>query len=69
VTERGLPRLTEGLPEVYSEDLTLEEGEARHIQRVLSKHRGNLIRTAESLSISRTTLWRKIKKYGLSVPK
>jgi two-component system response regulator HydG len=69
VTERGLPRLTEGLPEVYSEDLTLEEVEARHIQRVLSKHRGNLIRTAESLSISRTTLWRKIKKYGLSVPK
>jgi transcriptional regulator with PAS, ATPase and Fis domain len=69
VTERGLPRLAEGLAEGYPEEMTLEEVEARHIQRVLSKHRGNLIRTAEGLGISRTTLWRKIKKYGLSVTK
>jgi transcriptional regulator with PAS, ATPase and Fis domain len=69
ITEMGLPRLAAGNPEVYPEDLTLAEVEARHIQRVLRKHRGRMAEAARSLGISRTTLWRKIRKYGIEVPK
>ncbi|MBI5057587.1 MAG: sigma 54-interacting transcriptional regulator [Nitrospirae bacterium] len=37
------------------------------IQNGLIKHKGNLSKTAKGLGISRTTLWRKIKKYNLPV--
>jgi len=49
----------------YPADLTLEEVEARHIRRAISRHQGNLGRAAKGLGISRTTLWRKMKKYGI----
>ncbi len=46
-------------------NLTLEEVEARHIRRVVDASRGSVTRAARSLGISRTTLWRKMKKYGI----
>ncbi|MBU1947138.1 MAG: sigma-54 dependent transcriptional regulator [Candidatus Eisenbacteria bacterium] len=69
ITERGLPRLGAGQHEGYPETLSLEDVEALHIQKVLRKMAGNLGKTADSLGISRTTLWRKMKQYNLDVPK
>jgi transcriptional regulator with PAS, ATPase and Fis domain len=69
VTRRGLPRLAEGREEGYPETLRLEDVEARHIQKVIRANGGNLLGAARSLGISRTTLWRKVKRYGLNVPK
>ena len=43
----------------------LERGEADSIRLILSRNRGHLGRTAQELHISRTTLWRKMKKHGL----
>ena len=50
----------------YSVDLTLEELEALHIRRAIQRHQGSLGRAAKGLGISRTTLWRKMKKYGIA---
>ena len=45
--------------------LTLEELEKRYIARVLEKTRFNKGLTAQILDVPRTTLWRKLKSYGL----
>lgn len=50
------------------EALSLSTMEKRHIQQVLDYTRGNKKRTSELLQISRPTLDRKIKIYGLRVP-
>jgi len=44
---------------------TLEEMERRHIARVLAKTGQNKGLSCKILGLSRTTLWRKMKKYGL----
>lgn len=44
---------------------TLEEMEKQHIQRLLRELEDNYNEVAEKLGIGRTTLWRKMKKYGL----
>ncbi len=44
---------------------SLEEVERIHIQRVLEETRWNLSRTARILEIDRTTLYNKLKRYGL----
>ena len=46
--------------------LSMDEIEKQHILKVLDKTRGNRILAAQILNIPRTTLWRKMKKYGLS---
>jgi DNA-binding NtrC family response regulator len=43
----------------------LERGEAEVIRRALLRNRGNRASTAEELGVSRTTLWRKLKRYGI----
>ncbi len=45
---------------------SLADVEREHIRRVLAKHRGNATHAANQLGISRTTLWRKLRQYGLS---
>lgn len=45
---------------------TLEEVERDHIRRLLEHYPGNYDEIANQLGIGRTTLWRKMKKYGLS---
>jgi len=55
---------TAGAPE-RGGTLPLEQSEANAIRLSLSRNRGHLGRTAQELQISRTTLWRKMKKYGL----
>lgn len=41
------------------------DGEAEVIARLLSQYHGNRSRVAAAMNISTTTLWRKIKRYGL----
>jgi DNA-binding NtrC family response regulator len=48
-----------------SEVLTLEEIERRAIRSALQRTEGNLSRAGRDLGIGRTTLYRKLKKYGL----
>ncbi|MDF2802482.1 MAG: domain S-box protein [Anaerocolumna sp.] len=43
-----------------------QDPEAAHIAEVLRKHNGNRTKTAEELDMSKTTLWRYMKKYGIS---
>ncbi len=42
-----------------------EGAERRRILEALARHGGNRARTARSLGMDRTTLWRKIKRYGI----
>ncbi len=44
---------------------SLAEVEKEHIRRVLALHKGNATSAAKQLGISRTTLWRKLRQYGL----
>ena len=46
--------------------LDLEEQERLMIERALERFRGNRKKAAEALKISTVTLWRKMKRYGLS---
>lgn len=46
-------------------ELHLEEVERTVIRRVLAKHDGNLSHAAKELGLSRTSLYRRIQKYGL----
>jgi transcriptional regulator with PAS, ATPase and Fis domain len=75
VTERELPpemtqrrMLRAPVEELvgYSADWTLEQLEREHIKAVLVKHGGSVSKTAASLGISRSTLWRKMRQHGLA---
>jgi DNA-binding NtrC family response regulator len=44
---------------------SLAQLEKEHIRRVLDRHQGNATAAARQLGISRTTLWRKLRTYGL----
>lgn len=53
-----------GMPE-EGEALTLEQIERRAIEIALRRAQGNLSRAGRELGIGRTTLYRKLRKYGL----
>jgi transcriptional regulator with PAS, ATPase and Fis domain len=46
--------------------MSLPELEKRHIERVLKVTAYNTTLASNILNIPRTTLWRRIKKYGLA---
>jgi len=48
------------------EETPFKKAETEVIEKILRKYDGNRIKTAQELGIDRTTLWRKIKKYGLN---
>jgi two-component system response regulator HydG len=55
--------------EKYTPDsLNLNDVERNVIQQAIAKHHGNLTKASEELGIGRTTLYRKIEEYGLTVP-
>ncbi len=56
---------TESGPE---DDLTLNEVERRHIERVLDRHHWNISLSARILGIDRATLYNKIRRYDLQKP-
>jgi transcriptional regulator with PAS, ATPase and Fis domain len=47
---------------------TLMQLEKAHILAALSEHRWNQTKVAAELGISRTTLWRKMKRYAIDIP-
>jgi DNA-binding NtrC family response regulator len=61
-----LPFVTPGAAETETGKLSLEEMERQHIARILAAEGGNISNTARVLGINRTTLYHKIKKYGLA---
>ena len=65
IREARTPLLGHGKPFPYSESLSLAQLEAEHIRRVLVHTAGNTTKAARSLGISRSTLWRKMREYGL----
>ena len=50
---------------VLPEGLRLEDLERLYIEQTLARTGGNVSRTAKLLGISRSTMWRKMKQYGL----
>ena len=46
----------------------LEDSEARLIREALERHGGNRARAAAWLGIHKTTLWRKMRRYGITYP-
>ncbi len=50
---------------LLKEETPFGRAEAEVIEEILKKYDGNRIKTARELGIDRTTLWRKMKKYGL----
>jgi DNA-binding NtrC family response regulator len=53
-------------PDRRRDTWSLADVEKEHIERVLGLHRGNATAAAKQLGISRTTLWRKLRQYGLA---
>jgi transcriptional regulator with PAS, ATPase and Fis domain len=45
---------------------TMEEFEKEQILKTLKKHKGKIEKAAEEMGIHRTTLWRKMKKKGIT---
>jgi len=48
------------------EETLFRKAEAEIVEQTLKKYGGNRAKTAQALGIDRTTLWRKMKKYGLN---
>jgi|JI7StandDraft_1071085.scaffolds.fasta_scaffold02204_9 DNA-binding NtrC family response regulator len=53
------------LPAQSMPDLTLAQAELQLIQRALSQHRNNKQKAAEQLGITKSSLYRRLEKYGL----
>jgi DNA-binding NtrC family response regulator len=61
-------RLTAGDMAIGPLGAAREGAEKRHIQRALAMTAGAILPAARALGISRTTLWEKMKRYGLANP-
>ena len=57
---------TVNLQEILGNQPTLDELERRYILETLRATHGNKVLTCERLGISNTTLWRKLKEYGVA---
>ncbi len=57
----------ESRPAAPEEDLTLRELEVRYIAKMLQDEKGNVPRAADRLGVPRSTLYQKIKRYGIEV--
>jgi transcriptional regulator of acetoin/glycerol metabolism len=54
-----------GIRQKVSDILNMEEVEKQTILNALEKNHRNMTHTAEELGMARTTLYRKMKKYGI----
>ena len=64
-----IPQLPTPTPKINPpfEVQSLEENEAKFIQQTLQHFKGNIKKTAETLKVSRTTLYNKCKKYKIEI--
>jgi transcriptional regulator of acetoin/glycerol metabolism len=53
------------LPPLGRDDLSLAEMERRFILETLERCEGNQVEAARQLGVARSTLWRKLKEYGV----
>ncbi len=53
-------------PVTSSAEFCIEEVEKEHILRVLEKCNGRKLQAAKILGVNKTTLWRKMKRYGMT---
>ncbi len=65
ITPHHLPLELKDKPAAQTDNFSLESMEKQHIKRVLGRVDGNKTQAAGILHISRSTLWQKLKKYGL----
>jgi DNA-binding NtrC family response regulator len=67
IGSEGPPRLTQGdeAGDAYPASLPLSEVERRHIVRAIAAAGGNLSAAARTLGVGRSTLWRKMRQYGI----
>jgi len=63
------PDLREYSVTTYGKWPTLEERECEYLRKVLEYTAHDLGKTARILNLPRTTLWRKMRRYGLSSPR
>ena len=61
----GFPLVRPGVEKSAKTLFSLSEMERRHIQTVLDATRGDRARAAEILGINLSTVYRKIKRYGI----
>jgi len=47
------------------DDMNLDQVEKIVIQKVITKHEGNISKAARELGLTRTSLYRRLEKYGL----
>ncbi|WP_219269424.1 sigma-54-dependent Fis family transcriptional regulator [Pseudomonas sp. Xaverov 259] len=72
VVEADLPvnvRLPSPAPCMPANTSPLEEAERKTLLSALEQHRWHITRTAEQLAVSRNTLYRKLRKYGVVASK
>ncbi|HEB71784.1 MAG TPA: hypothetical protein ENI77_04110 [Nitrospirae bacterium] len=63
-------QITSQIPEVEPEEIVplraaKSAWERRYIEKALSRHNGNISRTAEAIELARKNLQEKIKQYGI----
>ena len=68
ITRNHLPQQFRNAAEVPGESLTLDDMEKYYIKRALERNAGNRAETARDLGIDASTLWRKMKKFGIDSP-
>jgi DNA-binding NtrC family response regulator len=51
--------------QVHESEISVEEYENKAIKRAMNKHNGNLSKAAEEMGIARSTLYRKIARFGM----
>lgn len=69
ITPADLALTPQGGATLRLEDLTLEEVERALIGKALARYEHNISHAANALGLSRTALYRRLEKYGLSAPK
>ena len=59
------PQVTKNQEEINLEQFNLEDVERILIRKVLAKHHGNITHAATELGLTRSSLYRRLEKYGL----
>jgi DNA-binding NtrC family response regulator len=68
LTEEQPPYPIAGEATAFSKPGSIESMEVEHIRNVLRQSGGNIQQAAKTLGIARSSLWRKMKKYGIKSP-